>query len=137
MDTPNQTPKTLLERLRSHRLTATFALLATLSLGILAGSLLTRNVSGKEQRVDSSDARPSLSPAQPPSPTASRIVKQVGPAVVNINTDSIPKQSPPAPRAARPAQPQSAEAMTTAQPGDMQDFLNRFFGGGGNGGQMR
>src|ERR1035441_6394066 len=58
MDTPKQATHDLLERIRNHRLTATFALLATLSLGILAGSILTRSVSGKEQTVDSSDARP-------------------------------------------------------------------------------
>src|ERR1039458_9865225 len=58
MDPPKQATHDLLERIRNHRLTATFALLATLSLGILAGSILTRSVSGKEQTVDSSDARP-------------------------------------------------------------------------------
>jgi serine protease Do len=133
MDTPNQTPKTLLDRLRSHRLTTTFTLLATLSLGILAGSLLTRNVSGKEQAVDSSDARPLVIP----SPTTlsngfSQIVKQDGPAVVNINTTSLPKQSTTkAPR--RRGQPQPPQGDDDDQPsqGDMQDFFNRFFGGRG------
>ena len=147
MDTPNQTPKTLLDRLRSHRLTTTFTLLATLSLGILAGSLLTRNVSGKEQTVDSSDARPLVIP----SPTTlsngfSKIVKQDGPAVVNINTISLPKQS----TTKRPAPPRPGTAARTGddddQPsqGDMQDFFNRFFGGqggddgsGGDGGSER
>src|SRR5580693_1887281 len=93
MDTPNNTPPTLLERIRSRRLAMTFTLLATLSVGILAGSVLTRNVSGKEQsNVNSSDARPLIIP----SPVAlsngfSQIVKQVGPAVVNINTEELPK----------------------------------------------
>src|SRR5277367_5604158 len=96
MDTPNNTTSpTLLERIRSRRLTTTFILLATLSVGILAGSVLTRGVSGKEQQsVNSSDAKPIVIP----SPTVlsngfSQIVKQVGPAVVNINTESLPKQS--------------------------------------------
>ena len=53
MDTPNQPSRDLFEHIRNHRLTATFALLATLSVGILAGSVLTRSVSGKEQTVDS------------------------------------------------------------------------------------
>src|SRR5271154_3862683 len=93
MDTPTNTPPTLLERIRSRRLATTFTLLATLSVGILAGSVLTRNVSGKEQAgIDSSDARPLIIP----SPVAlsngfSQIVKQVGPAVVNINTEELPK----------------------------------------------
>src|SRR6202789_919519 len=95
MDTPTNTPPTLLDRIRSRRLTTTFTLLATLSVGILAGAVLTRNVSGKEQAgVNSSDAKPLVIP----SPVAlsngfSQIVKQVGPAVVNINTESLPKQS--------------------------------------------
>src|SRR5580658_2339088 len=93
MDTPTNHPPTLLERIRSRRLTTTFTLLATLSVGILAGSVLTRNVSGKEQSgVNSSDAKPLVIP----SPVAlsngfSQIVKQVGPAVVNINTEELPK----------------------------------------------
>jgi len=92
MDTPNQ--PNLFARIRKHRLTATFALLATLSLGILAGSVLTRTVSGKEQAVDSSDARPIVIPnPRDLSNGFAKIVKEVGPAVVNINTESLPKQS--------------------------------------------
>src|ERR1700722_6011067 len=93
MDTPTNTRNTLLSRIRGNRLTTTFVLLATLSAGILAGSVLTRNVSGKEQiGVDSTDARPLVIP----SPVVlsngfSQIVKQVGPAVVNINTEELPK----------------------------------------------
>ena len=63
MDTPNNTSPTLLDRIRSRRLAMTFTLLATLSVGILAGSVLTRNVSGKEQAtINSSDARPLIVP---------------------------------------------------------------------------
>src|SRR5260370_2315155 len=93
MDTPINTPPTLLERIRSRRFATTFTLLATLSAGILAGSVLTRNVSGKEQSsVNSSDARPLIIP----SPVSlsngfSQIFKQLGPAVVNINTETLPK----------------------------------------------
>jgi serine protease Do len=145
MDTPTNTPPTLLERIRSRRLTTTFTLLATLSVGILAGSVLTRNVSGKEQAgVNSSDARPLVIP----SPVVlsngfSQIVKQVGPAVVNINTEELPKQSAnkrPGRRGLQrdPHQGQGGGGDDDSQqqtPGDMQDFFNRFFGGqGGQGG---
>ncbi len=144
MDTSTNTPPTLLERIRSRRLTTTFTLLATLSVGILAGSVLTRNVSGKEQvAVNSSDARPLVVP----SPVAlsngfSQIVKQVGPAVVNINTEELPKQSSnkrPGRRGLQrdPHQGQGGGDDDSQQqtPGDMQDFFNRFFGGqGGQGG---
>jgi serine protease Do len=144
MDTPTNTPPTMLERIRSRRLTTTFTLLATLSVGILAGSVLTRNVSGKEQAgVNSSDARPLVIP----SPVVlsngfSQIVKEVGPAVVNINTEELPKQSTnkrPGRRGLQrdPHQGQGGGDDDSQQqtPGDMQDFFNRFFGGqGGQGG---
>ena len=139
MDTPTPTSPSLLDRIRSRRLTTTFTLLTVLSVGIVAGSILTRGVSGKEQQsVDSSDARPLVIP----SPTAlsngfSQVVKQVGPAVVNINTESLPKQSinknPHRRGQVRPPQGQGGD--DDQQPGDMQDFFNRFFGGqGGQGG---
>ena len=125
-------------RLRSGRLSAVFALLAVLSVGILLGSIATGKVSGKEsQRLDSTDARPLALP----SPVVlsngfSAIVKQVGPAVVNINTDYIPKQRTPRGRRSlpNPNQPNGDDDGTDNN--DMQDFLNRFFGGGGNGGQI-
>src|ERR1700677_812293 len=147
MDTPINTRQTLLSRIRGHRLTTTFVLLATLSAGILVGSVLTRNVSGKEQAgVDSSDAKPLVIP----SPVAlsngfSQIVKQVGPAVVNINTEELPKPVSGNRRKRSPhAQPNSPDDddSNPQTPGDMQDFFNRFFGGqggddgdGGSGGE--
>ena len=139
MDTPNNTSQTLLDRIRSRRLTTTFVLLATLSVGILAGSVLTRNVSGKEQAgVNSSDARPLIIPSPMTlSNGFSQIVKQVGPAVVNINTEELPKQSTtkrrrPGQRMPQPNNPDGDEDNQQT-PGDMQDFFNRFFGGQGGG----
>jgi len=134
MDTPNRISPTLLDRIRSRRLTTTFTLLATLSIGILAGSVLTHSVSGKEQAaVNTSDAKPLVIP----SPVAlsngfSQIVRQVGPAVVNINTEELPKQSANkrGRRSVVPGRPPSGDD-SQQQPGDMQDFFNRFFGGQG------
>ena len=141
MDTPKPFGRGLggfIERLRSGRLSATFALLAVLSVGILLGSIATGKVSGKEsQRIDSTDARPLALP----SPVVlsngfSAIVKQVGPAVVNINTDYIPKTPHRGRRnLPNPNQP-DGDDDGSGDNNDMQDFLNRFFGGGGNGGQM-
>jgi len=140
---PTSTPHTLLERIRNHRLTATFVLLATLSAGIVAGSILTRSVSGKEQAVDSSDARPLVIPnPRDLSNGFAKIAKEVGPAVVNINTESLPKQSTnkrsgrrsPLQRGPVPAVPNGGDGDDSQQsPGDMQDFFNRFFGGGQGG----
>jgi len=132
MDTPKQSPRDFLTHIRAHRLTATFALLATLSVGIIAGSVLTRSVSGKEQQaVDSSDARPLTVPSPVTmSNEFSKITKQVGPAVVNINTITLPKQTTPARRRRGQQQPPNGNDDDQT-PGDMQDFFNRFFGGQG------
>src|SRR5579864_2202069 len=117
-----------IERLRSGRLSATFTLLAVLSVGILLGSIATGKVSGKEsQRIDSTDARPLALP----SPVVlsngfSAIVKQVGPAVVNINTDYIPKQKTPRGHRSQPNPNQPDGDDNDDQNNDMQDFLNRF-----------
>ena len=93
MDIRNNPSPSLLDRMRTHRLTTTFTLLATLSIGILVGSVLTRNVSGKEANVDTSDAKPLTIPSPVTlSNGFSQIVKQVSPAVVNINTEELPKQ---------------------------------------------
>ena len=121
-------------RPRARRLTATFAILATLSAGILIGSMLTRTVSGKEQ-VDSSDARPLSVPAPVAMPNDfTRIAKTISPAVVNINTVTIPKQvSMPGSRSNRrgPLQlnPPNGNGGGNDQ-GDMGDLFRRFFGDG-------
>ena len=132
MESP--TVRTLSERFHTHRLASTFTLLTTLTVGVLAGSILTHDVGAKEQQhVDTSDARPLVIPNPVNlSNGFSQIVKQVGPAVVNINTETIPKKS-----AVRPGRRgQRTPDGNTPDQGDMQDFFNRFFGGqgGGNGG---
>lgn len=135
MDTRDNPSPSLLDRMRAHRLTTTFTLLATLSIGILVGSVLTRNVSGKEQAaVNTTDAQPLTIP----SPVAlsngfSQIVKEVGPAVVNINTEELPKETTNR-RSRRGMQGPSQDGQDgNDQQGDMQDFFNRFFGGQGGG----
>ncbi len=117
----------------------TFTTLGALSALVLAGSLLTSKVSGKEgQNVNSSDARPLTIPSPVTlSNGFSSIVKQVGPAVVNINTESTPKQQQTAPgRRGRRGLPNPDGEGGGGDGGDMQDFFNRFFGGGGGGGQQ-
>jgi serine protease Do len=134
MDTPKQAPRDLMTRIRENRLTTTFALLAVLSVGIVAGSVLTRSVSGKEQQVDSSDARPLTVPSPVTmSNEFSKITKAVGPAVVNINTITLPKQAAQPRRNRRQLQPPTGDDDQQQTPGDMQDFFNRFFGGQGGG----
>src|ERR1039458_7116585 len=86
--------KSLFERLRSRRLASAFVLLATLSFAIVAGSFAAHGVRGQESKNDSADATPLKVFNSPVAPNEFvRIAKQVGPAVVNINTRPFPKQS--------------------------------------------
>jgi serine protease Do len=146
--------KVWIDKFRMRRLSFTFAILVTLSAGILIGSVLAHGVNGKETNVDSSDAKP----LQIPNPvnlstTFTQIVKQVGPAVVEINTVSIPKNArtrfhggqglmiPPGGQQGngpgadgqddgQDNQGQDDQGQGSGQ-GGMQDFFNHFFGFGG------
>jgi len=150
--------KSFFERLRMGRLATTFTILATLSAGILIGSVMAHGVRGQENKIDSSDASPLRIPnAKILSNTFSTIAKQVGPAVVNINTETLPKASTSKRR--NPHLRQQPDNPDDQQPGDdddnqddqddqggqggqggqsvppgFQDFFNRFFGGQGQGG---
>ena len=140
MDTPKRVGRGFsgfIDRLRSGRLSATFALLAALSSGILLGSVLTGNVSGKEeQHIDSSNARPLTIPDPVTlSNGFSTIAKQVGPAVVNINTESCQDAVLADARNQRNPNQPDGERRNGGDNNDMQDFFNRFFGGGGHGGR--
>ena len=149
--------KSLFERLSSRRLASVFVLLATLSAAIVAGSFAAHGVRGQETQNSSADATPLkvINTPVPPNDFV-RIAHLVGPAVVNINTQTLPKQS-----AIRPGRnPHSRVQPKPQNPGDdqdqdddqqgqgqgqgnFQDFFNKFFGGqmpdqdGGDDGQVR
>jgi serine protease Do len=85
--------KSFLGRFRYNRLASTFTILATLSAAILIGSAVAHQVRGQESQVNSSDATPLKVPAPHVLSTDfTKIAKEVGPAVVNINTEILPKQ---------------------------------------------
>src|ERR1700689_2854512 len=86
--------KPLLERLRTSRLASTFVILSTLSAGIVIGSVAVHGVRGNEKtQVDSADATPLKIPNPVSlSTTFTQIAKDVGPAVVNINTETLPQE---------------------------------------------
>ncbi|HEY0797096.1 MAG TPA: trypsin-like peptidase domain-containing protein [Acidisarcina sp.] len=130
----------LLKRLHVGRLATTFTVLATLSACILIGSVAGHGVKGQE-KVDSTDATPLKIPNPVMLSNAfSQIAKEVGPAVVNINTETLPKTDQHS-RKMRPQihqLPQSPDDQDgdgdnqdgQGGQGGMQDFFNRFFGGG-------
>src|ERR1039457_1957853 len=143
--------KSLFERLRLRRLASTFAVLATLSAAIVAGSFASHGVRGQEQQNDSADATPLkvVNSTTPPNEFV-KIARQVGPAVVNINTETLPKQSTDKghrnfhfkvqPNQKNPGggddgdddqqQPGQGQGQGQGQgPDNFQDFFNRFFGG--------
>jgi serine protease Do len=153
----------LFERLRTRRLASTFVLLGTLSIAIVAGSFAAHGVRGQEKQTSSADATPLkvVNSAVAPNEFV-RIAKEVGPAVVNINTQTLPKTSMnrggranphsralPNPHQQNPDgddqdddQPQQGQGQGQGQ-GNFQDFFNKFFGGqmpdqeGGDDGQVR
>ena len=86
--------KSLFKRLRTRRLASMFVLLATLTAAIVGGSFAAHGVRGQEQQNSSTDATPLkvVNSTVPPNEFV-RIAKQVGPAVVNINTQTLPKQA--------------------------------------------
>jgi serine protease Do len=141
--------KSLLERLRVRRLATTFTILTTLSAGILIGSVVANGVRGQESQVNSSDATPLKVPAAKDLSTDfTKIAKEVGPAVVNINTETLPKEQQQSRRRGGKSFHQQPQSPDDGNGGDgdddnqdggqggqggqggMQDFFNRFFGMG-------
>jgi serine protease Do len=133
--------KSFFERLRSRRLASAFLVLAALSAAILGGSFAAHGVRGQDQQDSSTDASPLkiVNSTIPPNEFV-KIAHEVAPAVVNINTQTLPKQSNNRGR----RNPQFRNQPNQQNPGDdgqdddqgqgqgednFQDFFNRFFGG--------
>jgi len=136
-------------RFRYNRLASTFTVLIILSAAILIGSAVAHQVRGQESQVNSSDATPLKIPApRELSTDFTRIAKEVGPAVVNINTEILPKQQNRrrgphymqpfgSPDQQPPDGDDNGDQDQGPQGGDqgqgqggLQDFFNRFFGMG-------
>jgi len=116
-------------RLKANRLPYTLTILATLAVGILIGTVISRGVKGDESK------KSDTTPLSVPSPRQlsnqfSQIAKQLEPSVVNINTESTIKN---------PHRRPGGDQGDDQNPFD--DFFNRFFGGqggpGGDAGSIR
>src|SRR5271169_4728284 len=120
------------QRLKANRFASTVVILATLSLGILIGTVVSAGVKGKEKAASSSDATPLQVPSpQQLSSQFSQIARQLEPTVVNINTESTIKN----PHRKGGKQTPGTPDEDGGDDNPMQDFLDRFFGGqGGQGG---
>src|SRR5882757_2065375 len=120
-----------LARFKANRWAYTLTILATLTVGILIGTVVSYGVKGKEGQK-SSDATPLSVPApQQLSNAFSQIAKQLGPSVVNINTESTIKT----PHGRRRGGQNPDDQDNGGGGGGMDDFFNRFFGGPGQGRQ--
>src|ERR1700720_3535461 len=122
-----------LARFKANRWAYTLTILATLTVGILIGTVVSYGVKGKEGQK-SSDATPLTIPApQQLSNAFSHISKQLEPSVVNINTESTVKNPHRRGRSIRPEPDQDQGNGDEDSP--FQDFFDKFFGGqGGQGG---
>jgi len=114
-------------RMKARRWVYTLSILATLTVGILIGTLISSEVKGKEGQKG--DATPLILPPATPtnnplSQAFAQIAKQLSPSVVNINTESTIKN--PHRRRAAPGQGQGDDDDNG---GGMDDFFNHFFGG--------
>jgi serine protease Do len=131
--------KSLFGRFRSNRLFSSFTLLGTLSAGILIGSVVVNNVRGQESQVNSSDATPlKVPPPRDLSTPFTKIAKETSPAVVNIDTEILPKQAQNPHRGPHGIVPPGNNGKGNGNgagngedgQGGFQDFFNRFFGMG-------
>jgi len=121
-------PMGLRERIKANRFASTVVILATLSLGILIGTVVSAGVKGKEKAVSSTDATPLQVPSpQQLSSQFSQIARQLEPSVVNINSEMTVKS--PHGRRQMPGSPDDEGG----EDNPMQDFFDRFFGGQGGG----
>jgi serine protease Do len=152
----NMSSPSWIERLRTRRLASAFAVLGILTVAIVVGSYAAHGVHGQSKNDDSSDATPLKVPNTTVAPNEfARIAKAVGPAVVNINTRTLPKdagnkgmrrlnphgRAMPAPQAPDDEDDQGGDGQGPGQgqdpgqgqgpQGNFQDFFNRFFGGQG------
>ncbi|MGO9125562.1 MAG: Do family serine endopeptidase [Terriglobales bacterium] len=109
----------------------TLTILATLTVGILIGTVISKGVRGQESKRSADAATPLTIPSpQQLSNQFSQIAKQLEPSVVNINTESTIKM-PQHRRRSGPDQDEGEE-------NPFDDFFDRFFGGqGGNQGPIR
>jgi len=118
-------------RMKANRWVYTLSILATLTVGILIGTLISSEVKGKEgQKGDATPlSLPAAQPTQNPlSQAFAQIAKQIEPSVVNINTESTIKNL----HRRRGGQGQG-QGGDDDDSGGMDDFFNHFFGGPGQG----
>ncbi|HZU31341.1 MAG TPA: Do family serine endopeptidase [Candidatus Angelobacter sp.] len=120
----------LMARVRTQRMLSALAIMVTLAVGILIGTVLSRG--GVRGYSATSDATllPVMQSPQQLSNTFGQVAKEIEPAVVNVSTESTPKAA-----TRRRGGTRSPNRGQGGGSGDdpFQDFFDRFFGGQGQG----
>ncbi|HMC29589.1 MAG TPA: Do family serine endopeptidase [Candidatus Angelobacter sp.] len=113
----------LVARIRAQRMLSALAILVTLAVGILIGTVLSR--SGVRGNSTAGDAAllPAMQTPQQLSNTFGQVAKTIEPAVVNVSTESNPKPT----RRGSNRRPNRGQDNGGDDP--FQDFFDRFFGG--------
>jgi len=122
----------LRQRIRATRFASTLVVLATLSLGILIGTVVSGAVKGKEKASSSDASQLTVPSPQQLSSQFSQIARQLEPSVVNIRTESTIKNPHRHGGRATPGNPNDDNGGGD-QDNPFQDFFDRFFGGQGGG----
>jgi serine protease Do len=120
-------------RFRTQRAISMLAILLTLAVGILIGTVLSRGgVKGNSVAPDGS-LLPAMQTPQQLSSTFGQVAAAIEPAVVNVSTESTPKVR----RRGNNRAPNRGQRDNGGGDDPFQDFFDRFFGGqqGGQGGQ--
>jgi len=121
------------DKMRTQKVLSFTLVVFTLCLGIVIGTLVNQGVKAAK---DDHTIAPGASPLVIPNPVElsnsfSQLAKQVGPSVVNISTSYLPKTTNARPRGRRQVTPAPDDQGDN---GNMDDFIQRFFGGGFGGG---
>src|SRR5579871_2882056 len=111
-------------RMKANRMAYTLTILASLTVGILIGTVISKSVKGQESKKSADAPTPLTIPSpQQLSNQFSQISKQLEPSVVNINTESTLKN----PHRRRGMPDDNGGGGDDQNPFD--DFFDRFFGG--------
>src|SRR5437660_9440210 len=111
----------LTARLKALQVLSTVVILITLTVGILIGTVLSRSGVKGNSTADAG-LLPKMQSPQQLGNTFGQIAKQLSPAVVNINSESMPK---PRRRMRRPNSPNNPNSPDGGGQDPFQDFFDR------------
>jgi serine protease Do len=119
------------EKARRQKFLSSMLILFTLALGVLIGTVLQTGAKAAKEQVVATDA----TPLTIPNPVVlqnsfSKVAKMLEPSVVNISTEYIPKEKTESRNGLRRRGPQPQQQSPDDGDNSMEEFFQRFFGGG-------